>query len=357
MPSPRPEAGVPLVRPGTGGGRRRLSRPPPSSGSGRTRRLAIVLALVGMGVAATLLATHDLSRILDALRVAGWGVLLVVALHLPQQILSGFGFGVLIDRGRRVGPMWLMRWIRESVNTLLPVAQVGGDVVRVRLLARRGTELKPLVAASLVDVTAEMAAQLAFTLIGVVVLLAGGHAGRALPVAATAVGATAGIALAFVAAQRFGLVKLVQRGVERLARGRAWADLGDMSGLEEAVLAVYRDPRRLALTGGWHLLSWIAGIAETLAALHVLGMPTTLRDATVIESLGQAIRAVGFLVPGALGVQEGGYLLICAMFGIAGPQALALSLLRRIRELALGLPGLATWQWLEWRHRRGEPAR
>ena len=40
--------------------------------------------------------------------------------------------------------------------------------------------------------------------------------------------------------------------------------------------------------------------------------------------------------------------------GIAAPQALALSLTRRIRELALGLPGLATWQWLEWHRRRSE---
>lgn len=331
--------------------------PEPGRGTGKA---AILLALVGLGVAVTLLATHDMARIIDALKVAGWGILIVIALHLPQAILSGLGFGALIDRQRQVGLMWLMRWLRESVNTLLPVAQVGGDVVRVRLLARAGPErggieLKPLVAASLVDVTAEMGAQLVFTLLGVAALLAGAHAGGALSIAATAVGATAGIGLVFVAAQRFGLVKLVQRGVEKLTRrdgSGAWAEMGDMSGLEDAVVALYRTPRKLALTGIWHLLSWVAGIAETLAALHVLGLPANLRDATVIESLGQAVRAFGFLIPGALGVQEGGYLLICAMFGIAGPQALALSLLRRIRELALGLPGLATWQWLEWRHRK-----
>ena len=336
-----------------------MSQPPAAPGKHKISKPAILLALIGLGIVVTLLATHDTARTLDALRVAGWGVLLVIALHLPQAILSGLGFGALIGRQRSIGSMWLMRWIRESVNTLLPVAQVGGDVVRVRLLARAGSRggdglpLKPLVAASLVDVTAEMGGQLAFTLLGVAVLLAGAHVGGALPVAATAVGATAGIALAFVVAQRFGLVTLVQRGVEKLTRGDAWAELGDMTGLEQAVLALYRDPRRLALTGFWHLASWLAGIAETLAALHVLGLPANLRDATVIESLGQAIRAFGFLIPGALGVQEGGYLFICAMFGIAGPQALALSLLRRLRELALGLPGLATWQWLEWRDRRG----
>ena len=327
------------------------------AGSGRTRRSAILLALVGLGIAATLLATHDLSGILAALATAGWGMALVIALHLPQTVLSGVAFGVLIEgRWRRLDRLWLMRWIRESVNTLLPVAQVGGDVVRVRLLARDGLPLKGGIAASLVDVTAEMAAQLVFTLLGVAVLLMGAHAGAALPVAATAVAATAAIAVAFLAAQRFGLVALVERLVGKLTRGPAWRGLGDLSGLEEAVLALYRNARLLLLCGGWHLLSWSAGIAETWAALHVLHLPAGFREAAVIESLGQAVRAIGFLVPGALGVQEGGYLVICALFGIAAPQALALSLTRRIRELALGLPGLAAWQGLEWRHRRREAA-
>ena len=246
------------------------------------------------------------------------------------------------------------------MNTLLPVAQVGGDVVRVRLLARppkagEGLPLKDGIAASLADVTLEMGAQLGFTLLGVAVLLAGAHAGGALPIAGTAVAATGVIALAFLAAQRFGLVKLVQRLVAKLTKGGGWSDLGDLSGLEDAVLTLYRDRRRMLASGGWHFVSWLAGIAETWMAMHVLGLSapgTGLRAATIIESLGQAVRAIGFLVPGALGVQEGGYLVICAMFGIAAPQALALSLLRRVRELALGLPGLATWQWLEWRHRR-----
>ena len=325
----------------------------PDPSSHRTRRIALLLAVVGLALGGVLLATHDLSGILATLGAAGWGVLLVVALHLPQTVLSGIAFGVLIGRrGRRLDLMWLMRWIRESVNTLLPVAQVGGDVVRVRLLAGRGLPLKAGIAASLVDVTAEMAAQIVFTLLGVAALLTGAHAGAALPVAATAVGATAAIAAAFVAAQRFGLVKLVERLVGKLTRGPAWQGLGDLHGLEEAVLALYRNPRLLFLSGGWHLLSWSAGIAETWAALHVLQLPAGLREATVIESLGQAVRAIGFLVPGALGVQEGGYLVLCGLFGIAAPQALALSLTRRIRELALGLPGLATWQWLEWRRRR-----
>jgi len=60
----------------------------------------------------------------------------------------------------------------------------------------------------------------------------------------------------------------------------------------------------------------------------------------VLESLGQAIRGAGFAIPGALGVQEGGYLLLAPLAGLAPGAALALSLAKRVRELLLGLPGL-----------------
>jgi hypothetical protein len=67
----------------------------------------------------------------------------------------------------------------------------------------------------------------------------------------------------------------------------------------------------------------------------------------VIESLGQAIKVVGFAVPAAVGVQEGGYVLVCGLYGLSPEVAIALSLIKRVREIALGLPALAAWQWLE----------
>jgi hypothetical protein len=63
-------------------------------------------------------------------------------------------------------------------------------------------------------------------------------------------------------------------------------------------------------------------------------------NALLLESLGQAIRGAAFAVPGALGVQEGGYLLLAPLVGLPPDMALALSLAKRAREIILGLPGL-----------------
>jgi hypothetical protein len=56
------------------------------------------------------------------------------------------------------------------------------------------------------------------------------------------------------------------------------------------------------------------------------------------------VRAGAFAVPGALGVQEGGYVMLGRVVGIGPEIALALSLAKRVRELVLGIPGLIAWQ-------------
>ena len=52
-------------------------------------------------------------------------------------------------------------------------------------------------------------------------------------------------------------------------------------------------------------------------------------------------------MPGAIGVQEAGYLGLGSLFGVPPELALGVSLLRRARELCWGLPILALWQWQE----------
>jgi len=100
------------------------------------------------------------------------------------------------------------------------------------------------------------------------------------------------------------------------------------------------------------LLRTLVGLEQPSAgeiwiALFALGVSTSFTTALILESVAQAIRGALFLVPGALGVQEGGYLLVGGLLGIHGEAALALSLIRRVRELILGIPGLVAWQLIE----------
>jgi hypothetical protein len=81
-------------------------------------------------------------------------------------------------------------------------------------------------------------------------------------------------------------------------------------------------------------------VGEVYLITLFLGMPVSWGDALLLESVGQAIRGAGFAIPGALGVQEGGYLLLATLIGLPPHAGVALSLAKRTRELLLGIPGL-----------------
>ncbi len=140
----------------------------------------------------------------------------------------------------------------------------------------------------------------------------------------------------------------------RLGSVFGWAG-GQVAGLHTALLACYRRPRAVLLGVAWHMVSWLLGGVEVCVALHYLGHDVGVGAGLVIESLGQALKAAGFIVPGTLGVQEGGYIVLCRLFGLSPELGIALSLMKRLRELTLGLPALVLWHRMERRVLPGRP--
>jgi uncharacterized membrane protein YbhN (UPF0104 family) len=98
------------------------------------------------------------------------------------------------------------------------------------------------------------------------------------------------------------------------------------------------------------MLSFVVGSVEVWMGLHAVGVPASFDRALILESVGQGVQTVLCLVPGALGVREGGYIVVGGLLGIPGDAAFALALIRRVRELAIGLPGLLVWQFVEGGH-------
>jgi uncharacterized membrane protein YbhN (UPF0104 family) len=97
------------------------------------------------------------------------------------------------------------------------------------------------------------------------------------------------------------------------------------------------------------MTGWVVGVAEVLIVFAFMGNPVSLAQALVIESLMHAIRGAVFIIPSALGAQEGGLVLLCAIFGIPPEQAIALSLVKRAADLTIGVPWLVGWQLFEWK--------
>lgn len=311
--------------------------------------------LAGLGLAGWLLAEYGVADVFVLLGRAGWGLAAVVLFHLVQIAASAAAWRAVSGPTPHRPGLWgfmVLRWVREGVNNLLPVAQIGGEFVAARLLRRRGVPLVLAVAGSVGDLTMEMVTQIAFTLLGLGLLLAlVGDGGVAHAVVGGLLAAT-GVAAVFIAAQNLGLANLIERGLGRLGRAIGWGGFGEIEGLHAAITRLYRQPRQLAQAAWWHSVSWLLGGVEVCLALHVLGHDVAIGPGLVIESLGQALKAAGFAVPGALGVQEGGLIVVCALFGIGPETAIALSLAKRLREVGMGVPGLLLWQRLEARAAR-----
>jgi len=256
--------------------------------------LFVAMAL-GVGGFVALLLYNGFGEILGGVAAVGWGLALIVAIRLGALSIAGLAWGAALGRAvrRPVALLIGLRIIREAINCLLPAAQIGGDLIGGRLLARTGVAPGLAMAGILVDVLLQTVTQGSFALVGLAVLWFG--FGDIPVVRELGWGAIAAVPAlgGFFLAQRFGLFALVDRSLTRM------------------------------------------------------GARPNIGEAVVLESLGQAVRSAGFAVPGALGIQEGGFILLGSLFGLSAASAVALSLVKRLPDLAIGLPGLFAWQGLE----------
>jgi uncharacterized membrane protein YbhN (UPF0104 family) len=119
--------------------------------------------------------------------------------------------------------------------------------------------------------------------------------------------------------------------------------------LDHELRASFRRGWRLLTAGTLQFLALVSGCFEIWFALRLFGRPVSWGTALVLESMTQAVRHLAFVIPAGLGVQEAGLVLFGHALGIGSELALAVSMVKRMREVLCGLPALLSWQWLEGR--------
>ncbi|HEX3837432.1 MAG TPA: flippase-like domain-containing protein [Steroidobacteraceae bacterium] len=311
------------------------------------RRLGSWLLTCGLLLFLALLVSQGLPAILATLAAAGWGLLAVALFHLIPLGSDAAAIRVLYQRGQTPHGLLdavLARWIGESANSLMPAGQLGGPVFMARYLAQRGMPIPQAAAVITVSTTLQTFAQILFALLGV--LLLGARAGG---VSEYTLRSMALIASGFLALQIVGFYYLQRRGffskllrlATRLAGSQRWSGLmSQAQAIDAAVHETYACSGPVAASFLASLVGWLVGAGEVYLILLYLGHPVGWVTSLLLESLGQAVRGAAFAVPGALGVQETGYVLLAPLAGLSAEVALALSLAKRVRELLLGLPGL-----------------
>ena len=306
-------------------------------------------------MAITLLVRTGLPQVLQLLRVAGWRLLWLVPLHVVPLACYGIAWGCLLRGADRPSYAYLT-WaaiVREAVSGLLPVARIGGEVVGVRLLTRRGVPVEDASASVIVELSLTIAAQTVFAATGLAVLVTqpratGVDAAVRLVFIGLLVSVLALVAFVF-AVRRWGarIFGVALHMMERLGGETRDSTQAGAARFHQALERTFAQPRALAACGAWQLAGFFLQSTEPWVTLHVVGAPATVGGAIVLESMTNAVQSALFLVPAGLGSLEGTYLLFGSALGLSPQVALALSLARRVRTLLLSVPALVSWYWVE----------
>lgn len=312
------------------------------------RRMHLLVLLAGAGALLGAVAYAGAAGVEQAVvRVGMLGLVAVALIHLPVLATTGAAWCVLGAELPGAAPwkfIWA-RYVREATGEVLPFSQLGGIVAGARALRLAGVPTLPASATLLADVLIEQLAKIPYVLAGLALLLLGGRT----PPVRVALAALLPMTVLGLAAtlwrRRSG--RLLGQAAERLARRWPALRLDNAAALRTLLGRLLAWDRRMAAAFAVHVLGWSLGAAETWVVFHLMGLPVSAAQAVIIDSLFCAVRTFGFAVPAALGVQEAGYVLVCAVVGVPAAPAVALSLVRRVRELLAGAPALGAWQWVE----------
>jgi len=314
------------------------------------KRISILLALAGLAVSALLVVWFDAGQVLDVALSVGWQGFGVLSLWQAGLFLMlGLAWATVLP-GVRPGVLVWGRMVRDAATTCLPFSPVGGYVIGARAITVRGVAWPTAAAGTVVDVTAEITGQFLFSVFGLLVLVLlrpGSPLLAPVGIALGVVGLLVAVILRFRGSIGRGLHGLGERLLGEWFRGQ-----GGLDRVQTELSRLYSNPRRLLLACGLHLLGWFATGVGTWISLRLLGFEAGLLPILAMEALLDALVAAAFVVPGAAGVQEAGYVGFGAAFGVPPDMALGVSLLRRARDLALGLPILLVFQWIELRRIR-----
>ncbi len=312
-------------------------------------RVAIVAAL-GICLALYLVIHTGFGTVLSAVGQVGLGGFALLCLYglAMSPLLAAAWFVVLPPNSRYFGALVWARMVREAASDLLPFSNIGGIALGARAAILHRVPAPLALASTLVDVTTELLAQIAFIALGLVIL--SGHA-PATPLSASldkfvllGLGMAVFAGAVLLALQRYGH-RLTARIAARLLP-RAAAHTAAVGAMLDAIHA---SRARVALSCAIHLAAWIASGTATWIAFRLMGAHVDFLFAIAVEGFVGGARTAAVLVPGGLGIQEAAYALLAPLLGVGAEFGLAVSLLKRARDIVLAAPILLISQAVEGR--------
>jgi uncharacterized protein (TIRG00374 family) len=296
-----------------------------------------------------------ISRIYEAVTQLGPAAMAAILLpSLLMYVLEAYGWRVTLGRWAEAIPFWRVLAIRtagEVVNMTTPTAYVGGEPLKAYLLKRHGVPLIDGLASVVTAKTTMTIAQILFILTGIGLgfwlLGSDGSAGQTITAAVVSAGLLVFGVGAFVLVQRQGMFTWILQTLRRLGLRLNYLESREQKLVElDRTIADFYARKQSAFLASTllFLLGWLAEALEVFVMVLCLGQPITVLSAVAIGALSVFIKGGTFFIPGSLGAQDAGNLLLLTAFGYGEVTGITFALLRRFREfvwIAIGLLCLA----------------
>jgi uncharacterized protein (TIRG00374 family) len=315
-----------------------------------------LLVLTGLALVVYLVAQIGPAAIWASFVTLGWRLPIVLAFpYALAAVVDTLAWRLLLPTPVPFLLLLRARLAGEAVSLATPTMSVGGDPLKAYLLRPQLPLLDGFVSV-IADKTTVVAGQVLFLALGLLAAsLVAPPAGRLLPIMAgllvVEVLAVGGFALVQASGALGGGGRLLGRLGKRVGLGGAERFEQGLGDLDRALAALYRQRRRRLLASAIvHAVAWATGGLEIYLVLSLLGTPTPLGIALIVESFASGVKFASFMVPASLGALEGGYVVFFEAFGLGAAAGLSYVLVRRLREitwavvgfLALGVSGRAT---------------
>lgn len=309
---------------------------------------------MGIGIFVALLIHSDVDRMIALVRQAGFPLLWLLPFHVVPLLLDAYAWQLLLQRRASLPFLLWVAAVREGVSRVLPVPSIGGEIVGIRLAQWRVGNISLVSASVIVETLITVVVQYAFSAIGLFLVFAAPGQGESIPYVGVGLLLSLPVPLVMFALMRRGdIFQCIQRWGGRLLGGNnALLRAMPAESLDQEIRVLMSRMRLLGMAFLWQLAGYVLGAMETYWALSWLGQPISIQQAVAIEALSQAVRHVAFMVPAGLGVQDAAIVMLSRTFGVDADVAMALALIKRMREVIFGCGALLSWQMAELMRRR-----
>lgn len=306
--------------------------------------------IAGILLLVILLVWQGFMEVLQLLISSGWQLLLIPLVWLPSVVPTTESWRFCFRDGHwpSVKDSLIAMWVGRAINNLLPVATIGGEVIKARMMVLNGCRVADASASVMVDKTLQALALILWGLIGIGFLLNSAKDDGLAIYAITGFLILSAAVSGFVLVQKYGMFSLMAKLGGAVIKTDSWDGITDgAKDVDAIVLEVYGNRKRFLLALVYKTLGLILQTTEVWLACYLLGHPIGLVEALMLKSLTATITDIAFIIPNGYGIQEGAFIMVGALMGIDAELALAISLAIRIRELIIDLPALLYWHQIE----------